>query len=113
MHRMLPSPVEIWRQSHQARDEADSVIGCFGFKEGSMSTIVEDDENSHSKATSQDCEGNSQPERNRQAQVHEIPQGHVRDKSIHYLPDCANRRGLLVLYYDFLPNGGEIGFGHF
>jgi len=44
---MLPPPEGIWRQSHQAAQAAENIVGALRPEEGAVTTIVLDDEDPH------------------------------------------------------------------
>jgi len=68
-----------------------------------VTAIVEDDEYSDCKSSRDYCEWKSEPERNRNEKVHQVPQSRVRNYGINELPDGRPNGGLLIFADDVSP----------
>ena len=100
---MLPTPLTVRGEGEHPGDEAYRSVRTLGFEEGTVTAIMEDDERSNEKQSTQQGRWNGEPKRDVLQKVDADPNGCNGDQGVHDLPNGATDVRLLVLCDQFFP----------
>ena len=91
MNRVFPAPMQIGRERENAGHETHYIIGSSRAEIRTVSTIMEDDEHAHEKATGKDHQRNGQPQRYAERQIHHNPYQGIGCHGVDELPRGTGR----------------------
>src|SRR5262249_61178767 len=103
---MFPAPMVIRREAQQTGNDAEHFVRGARFEKGAMATIVKDDENADQETAGQQSERYREPNRDREAQKHQVPKRRIGNHRVDELPNRSPVGRLLVTRYDELPVWG-------